>query len=173
MLRQFLVGGGVSVINITIHSLIMAIVVRVAQLASAKDRAQPALFLAAVMIPIVSLLMATHAAEVIVWSWAYAILDAAPAGADLIYFAFVNYTTLGYGDVVPVERWRLLGPVTAMNGVLLFGWSTALVFEVLRKAMERSAPSRYVIRPVNVSGVTAERENRQRSATPIPSSPRE
>jgi Ion channel len=40
-----------------------------------------------------------------------------------------------YGDVVPVERWRLLGPLTAMNGVLLFGWSTAVIFEVLRRTL--------------------------------------
>jgi hypothetical protein len=52
-----------------------------------------------------------------------------------VYFAFVNYTTLGYGDIVPVRDWQLLGPMTAMNGVLLFGWSTAVLFEVLRKAM--------------------------------------
>ena len=52
-----------------------------------------------------------------------------------IYFAFVNYTTLGYGDVTPVERWHLLGPMTAMNGVLMFGWSTAVIFEVLRRAL--------------------------------------
>jgi hypothetical protein len=44
----------------------------------------------------------------------------------------VNYATLGYGDVTPVVRWHLLGPMTAMNGVLLFGWSTAVIFEVLR-----------------------------------------
>jgi hypothetical protein len=37
--------------------------------------------------------------------------------------------------VTPVERWRLLGPMTAMNGVLLFGWSTAVIFEVLRRAL--------------------------------------
>jgi Ion channel len=49
----------------------------------------------------------------------------------------VNYTTLGYGDVIPVERWRLLGPIAAMNGVLLFGWSTAVIFEVLQKTLER------------------------------------
>jgi hypothetical protein len=66
---------------------------------------------------------------------AYAIVDVAPAGTDLAYFAFVNYTTLGYGDVTPVESWRLLGPMTAMNGVLLFGWSTAVIFEVLRRTM--------------------------------------
>ncbi len=69
------------------------------------------------------------------WSVAYAIVGAAPDGNDLLYFAFVNYTTLGYGDVTPVERWHLLGPMTAMNGVLLFGWSTAVIFEVLRKTM--------------------------------------
>ena len=141
MLRQFLVGGGVSVINIAIHSMIMATVVGVAQRAGAKHRSHPSLFLAAVMIPMVSILMATHALEVIVWAAAYALVDAAPDNANLVYFAFVNYTTLGYGDILPVERWRLLGPITAMNGVLMFGWSTAVIFEVLRRTMERGGVS--------------------------------
>jgi hypothetical protein len=79
--------------------------------------------------------MVTHSLEVIVWSLTYSIVGAAPADANLVDFAFVNYTTLGYGDVLPVERWRLLGPMTAMNGVLLFGWSTAVIFEVLRKTL--------------------------------------
>ena len=60
-----------------------------------------------------------------------------PRDSGFIYFAFVNYTTLGYGDVIPVKDWQLLGPITAMNGVLLFGWSTAVIFEVLRKAIVR------------------------------------
>jgi hypothetical protein len=90
------------------------------------------------MIPTVSVLMIAHALEVIAWSLAYLTVGAAPAGADLVYFAFVNYTTLGYGDVVPLERWRLLGPITAMNGVLLFGWSTAVIFEVLRRTLART-----------------------------------
>jgi hypothetical protein len=65
-------------------------------------------------------------------------VGAAPPGTDFIYFAFVNYTTLGYGDVTPVERWQLLGPMTAMNGVLMFGWSTAVIFAVLRNTMMTS-----------------------------------
>ena len=81
--------------------------------------------------------MAAHTLEVIVWASFYFLADAAPAGAGLVYFAFVNYTTLGYGDIIPVERWQLLGPIAAMNGVLLFGWSTAVIFEVLRKALGR------------------------------------
>jgi hypothetical protein len=47
-------------------------------------------------------------------------------------------TTLGHGDVTPLERWHLLGLMTAMNGVLLFGWSTAVIFEVLRRTLTTS-----------------------------------
>jgi hypothetical protein len=135
MLRQFLVGSGVSVCNIMIHALVMAAVIRAAQLAGERDTGRRLLFVVVVMVAVVSVLMVAHACEVLVWSMAYGVFEAAPADADLVYFAFVNYTTLGYGDVTPVARWRLLGPFAAMNGVLLFGWSTALIFEVLRRAM--------------------------------------
>jgi hypothetical protein len=135
MFFQFLVGAAVSFVNIAIHALIMTMVVRVAHIAGAKDPSRPSMRLITVMIATVSVLMVAHACEVIVWSLAYRMVDAAPGNTDLVYFAFVNYTTLGYGDVTPVERWQLLGPMTAMNGVLLFGWSTAVIFEVLRKTM--------------------------------------
>jgi Ion channel len=81
--------------------------------------------------------MAAHMCELAIWSVAYAFVGATPEGADRLYFAFVNYTTLGYGDIVPVPRWRLIGPITAMNGMLLFGWSTAVIFEVLSLTLER------------------------------------
>ena len=55
------------------------------------------------------MLMAAHLTEVFVWSMAYAMTNAAPDRADLTYFALVNYTTRGYGDITPVARWRLLG----------------------------------------------------------------
>ena len=135
MLVQFLVGGIVCVCNITIHALVMTVVVRVARAWGTKKRSHPSLRLITVMIATVSVLMAAHVLEVFVWSLAYSIVDAAPAGTNLVYFAFVNYATLGYGDVIPVEGWRLLGPITAMNGALMFGWSTAVMYEVLQKTM--------------------------------------
>ena len=135
MLRQFLAGAAVSLCNIAIHALVTVIVIRVTRIAAEMETSHPSLRLVAVMITAVAALMVAHLGEVLVWSLAYAIVGAAPAEADLVYFAFVNYTTLGYGDVTPVERWRLLGPMTAMNGVLLFGWSTAVIFEVLRKVL--------------------------------------
>jgi hypothetical protein len=135
MLRQYLVGAAASVCNIAIHALVMVAVIRVTRFANELATAYPSFRLIAVMIATVIVLMVAHLAEVLVWSLIYAAVGAAPAGSDLVYFAFVNYTTLGYGDVTPVERWHLLGPMTAMNGVLLFGWSTAVIFEVLRRTL--------------------------------------
>jgi hypothetical protein len=135
MLRQLLFGSAISLANIAIHALAMAGVVGAGRAAYQRELPHPTVRLVTVMIATVAALMAVHVAEVAVWSFAYALVDAAPQGADRFYFAFVNYATLGYGDVVPVPEWRVLGPMTAMNGVLLFGWSTAVIFAVLRKVM--------------------------------------
>ena len=91
------------------------------------------------MMGAVAVLMTAHSVEVLVWAATYAAVGAAPAGSSLGYLAFVNYTTLGYGDVVPVKEWELLGPLTAMNGILLFGWSTAAIIEVLRTTVQDTA----------------------------------
>ena len=132
MLRQYLVGASASVCNIAIHALVMVAVIRVTRVVDEWATTHQTFRLIAVMSAAVTVLMATHLAEVLVWSLVYVIFDVAPEGSDIVYFAFVNYATLGYGDVTPVVRWHLLGPMTAMNGVLLFGWSTAVIFEVLR-----------------------------------------
>lgn len=141
MLRQLLVGAAISMCNIIIHAMLMTAVVRTAQSTGRNIRWRPSLHLTTVMIATVSVLMAAHTLEVIAWSVAYAAVGAAPANTDFVYFAFVNYTTLGYGDITPVARWQLLGPITAMNGVLLFGWSTAVIFDVLRRAMLPNRPA--------------------------------
>jgi hypothetical protein len=139
MLLQYLVGSFVTAINIVVHAVVTVLVIRVARATGQKSALHPWLRLAAVMVATASVLIIAHTLEVIVWSAAYVLTNAAPEGADPVYFAFVNYTTLGYGDVIPTEAWRLLGPMTAMNGVLMFGWSTAVLFEVLRKTIDHHA----------------------------------
>jgi hypothetical protein len=135
MLRQLLVGLSVSAVNIVIHALVMTLVLKVAQRFGAVSRGRLPIFLSSAMTATALVLMTAHIAEVCVWAAAYALLRVAPASDGLVYFAFVNYTTLGYGDETPAARWEILGPMTAMNGVLLFGWSTAVLFEVLRGAL--------------------------------------
>jgi hypothetical protein len=135
MLRDILVGSTVCVVNIVIHAWLTVATIRVARAVSERKTLHPWRHLVAIMIATVLMLMAAHMLEVFVWAALYTLVGAAAAGADLVYFAFVNYATLGYGDIVPVAEWHLLGPMASMNGILLFGWSTAVIFEVLRKAI--------------------------------------
>jgi Ion channel len=139
MALQFLIGGTVSVINIMIHALVTVVVIGMARAAALRHTVRPKLHLMAVMVVTVAMLMLAHTLEIFVWALVYAIAGVAPAASGLLDFAFVNYTTLGYGDITPVEAWRLMGPMTAMNGILMFGWSTAVLFEVLRKTLEHLA----------------------------------
>jgi hypothetical protein len=136
MLAQLAVGAGASICSITVHSFMMAVVLRVAR-SHSRIRRYSSASISWIMSSVVCILMAAHTLEVMIWALMYKIVGVAPTGSDLLYFAFVNYTTLGYGDIVPVERWRLLGPAAAMNGILLFGWSTAVIFEVLRRTLIR------------------------------------
>ncbi|MBH5397777.1 two pore domain potassium channel family protein [Bradyrhizobium sp. CNPSo 4010] len=136
MMLQFLVGTLVSVINIGIHALVTVVAVTIARGAVPRHTRRPRLHLMSVMVAIAVVLKIAHMLEILMWAATYHVVHAATAEADMLYFAFVNYTTLGYGDITPVREWRLIGPLTAMNGVLLFGWSTAILFEVLLKTLE-------------------------------------
>ena len=136
MMLQILVGTLVSLINIGLHALVTVAAVAIARSAGLRHTERPRLHLMGVMIATAVVLKLAHTLEILVWAVTYGIVQAAAAGSDLLYFAFVNYTTLGYGDITPVQEWRLIGPLTAMNGVLLFGWSAAILFEVLRKTLE-------------------------------------
>ena len=124
---------------IMIHAMATIAATSVARVVGFKNFARPRFHLMAVMVTTVVVLQLAHGLEVAVWALAYALVGAAPAGSDLLYFAFVNYTTLGYGDVTPVKAWQLLGPMAAMNGILMFGWSTAVLFEVLMKTLAHLA----------------------------------
>ena len=69
-----------------------------------------------------------------VWSWAllYLSLGVASSLEQAAYFSTVTFTTLGFGDITLDENWRLLSSFEAANGLLMFGWSTALVFAAVR-----------------------------------------
>ena len=55
------------------------------------------------------------------------------------YYSLVNFSTLGYGDIVMSDRWRMLGPLQAINGVLMIGVSTASITSVVHDTFERSS----------------------------------
>jgi hypothetical protein len=132
---QVLVGGAASLLNLIIHAVLLAGVVWTVRRLEVKDTFVPAFLQYTVMIVSTgTLLVAGHFVEVMVWAITYGMVGIAPPRVELIYLAFGNYTTLGYADLVAPDQWRLLRPMTALNGIMLIGWSTALIIEILRRS---------------------------------------
>ena len=77
------------------------------------------------------ILLTGHLAQVAAWAAAFMGVGEFDTFAVAFYHSAVNYTTLGYGDIVMSPRWRLLGPQEAVSGTLAFGWSTAAIVTVL------------------------------------------
>src|SRR5438067_12824117 len=102
MLRQFLVGAVASLSNIAIHALVMVAVIKVTRVADSLGTSHQTLRLIAVMMATVTVLMTAHLSELLVWGSAYGLVNAASTRTSLIHFAFVNYSTPGTGDIMPV-----------------------------------------------------------------------
>jgi len=76
---------------------------------------------------LIMILLTGHLAQMAVWALAFMAAGEFGTFAVAFYHSAVNYTTLGYGDIVMSPRWRLLGPQEAASGTLAFGWSTAAI----------------------------------------------
>jgi Ion channel len=62
------------------------------------------------------------------WAILYVLVEALPSLEESLYFSIVTYSTLGYGDIVLDKQWQLLSSLEAANGLIMFGWTTAMVF---------------------------------------------
>ena len=71
--------------------------------------------------------------EALAWASVYLALGALKGLEQSLYFSLVTFTTLGYGEIVLDERWRLLASFEAANGIIMFGWSTAIVMAVVHR----------------------------------------
>lgn len=137
MLDQLAVGGATSLVNLFIHAILVGAIAATLRNLASTDASFPGFVqYMLVIVATGTLLVVGHFGECVIWAYVYKWVGAVPKDTDLIYFAFGNYTTLGYGDVVPVPQWHMLGPMTALNGVMLIGWSTALVYDLLHRSVQ-------------------------------------
>ena len=79
------------------------------------------------------LALIAHLAEIAVWAVLYEACGEFTGLASAFYHSAVNYTSLGYGDVVMSASWKLLGPLETANGMFMFGISTAMMFFVVQR----------------------------------------
>jgi|SRR5271170_7566127 len=84
----------------------------------------------------ISIALAAHLTEIAAWAVLFLICGEFRAFGAAYYHSAVNYTTLGYGDVIMTPSWRLLGPLEAANGMLMFGVSTAMIFAVIQRLIQ-------------------------------------
>ena len=98
---------------------------------------------------LIMILLMGHLAQMAVWAITFVAAGEFGTFADAFYHSAVNYTTLGYGDIVMSPRWRLLGPQEAASGILAFGWSTAVIVTVVIRLVRyrRRAQVRQESRP--------------------------
>jgi len=80
--------------------------------------------------------LAAHLTEIGLWAVLYIMCGEFLDFGTAYYHSAVNYTSLGYGDLIMTPRWRLLGPLETANGMLLFGVSTAQIFAVIQRLVE-------------------------------------
>jgi hypothetical protein len=92
-------------------------------------------------------LLMLHLLEVVVWALAYRpVLPSGPLASFVraVYFSVVTFATLGYGDITLVDHeWRVISGIEALNGVLLVGWTTALLFAVFQCCWKGLAGGRH------------------------------
>ncbi len=135
MLRLGLIGAALIAITVVIHAIGTTTWVR--HLSQEYGRAPKLRFrqAIAVLIRTVLIVFALHTIEILVWAGAYEALlplDELGSFEETVYFSFVTFTTLGYGDITLSEGWRLLSGIEALNGILLVGWTTAMIFSVVQ-----------------------------------------
>ncbi|MBV8472563.1 MAG: two pore domain potassium channel family protein [Hyphomicrobiales bacterium] len=81
----------------------------------------------------ISFVFVAHLIEMALWAVLLVLCGEFQEFEIAFYHSAVNYSTLGYGDLVMTPSWRLLGPLEAVNGALMFGVSTAMVFAVIQR----------------------------------------
>jgi hypothetical protein len=135
MLHQMATSGLVSLINFGIHAVMTGVIVVVTRhVAGRTDDLHVFMRLISLLMITAVALMIAHVIEVGVWAGYYSWTGVEAVNTDPFEFAFENYTALGYGDAVPNKGYRVIGPITALNGLLLIGWSVAVIFEVMKMA---------------------------------------
>jgi type III secretory pathway component EscU len=121
------------VITTAIHASGMLLVVRVVLQDMAQTTHRKKLMHLYSVAGVVLLMFLVSVIEVLVWSVTYLWLGALDGLEKATYFSMVTFTTLGYGEIVLDEQWRLLASFEAANGIIMFGWTTAIVLATVQR----------------------------------------
>lgn len=140
-LVKLLIGSGMIIINLGIQVWAVSWVLRVFE--GAADEGPHAFSLSRmtwVLSVMMLFLFIGHILQFSTWALLFTALGDPniPNFGVAFYHSVVNFTSLGYGDIVMSEDWRLLGALEAANGVLMFGLTAGLVLAVMNNALQEN-----------------------------------
>ena len=142
MMGNILLGLVVMVVCLLVQSLLVVVAihfyVRKRDVANAPTFGATLAMISTVMV----LLVVGNFAQVVIWAALFMSLGEFTEFRVAAYHSAVNFATLGYGDIVMSESRRILGPMQAINGVLMVGVSTAVVMSALQDALHRIREAR-------------------------------
>lgn len=131
-----LIGTITTLLNVLVHSLLPPTIVKRVLHHIARGRGGIWVWDAILIMEFTVLALAAHFVEIALWALSFVLCGEFSNFSAALYFSGNTYTTLGDSTTVLSVRWRMLGPVEAANGMLMFGVSTAIIFAVILRLIE-------------------------------------
>jgi hypothetical protein len=146
MLRILMVGAPVMILCLVLQSVFVTIALRHYARIRIPPKHPPSPWMNIRLLAVIMLLVTVGSLlQVMIWAALFLALGEFERVEPALYFSAVNFSTLGYGDIVMSGRWRLLGPLEAFNGILMFGVSTALMTAAVNYVIRQNAALRAAI----------------------------
>ena len=144
MLVPLLLGLITVIVSMAIQVIAVVVMLQyLMKVVSDPSNADAGIFFDSYVISIVMLVLFTgHSVQVAAWATLFQSLGEFGNFQTAFYHSMVNFTSLGYGDIVMSERWRLLGALEASVGVLMFGLSAGIMIAVMTPLFARHSPTK-------------------------------
>ena len=140
MLPQILLGSLLVVATSAVHSAVTVLVLGVLRALRAEHwLMRTHLGRGSLVAGTVLLVFLAAVVEVMIWAWVYLRVGAIEGLETALYFSMVTFTTLGYGDVVLDVEWRLLASFQAAIGIIMFGWTTAIIVALIQRMVAQQS----------------------------------
>ena len=139
MSRYLLLGCGMIVICMAIQVIVVSVLLRLLRALEDRHLIKLSIISSCTLLTTVLLVMfAGNLLQATLWAWMFFAFGEFKDFGSAFYHSLVNFTTLGYGDLVMSAERRLLGALEAANGVLMLGVTTGVLHSTIRLLMRRS-----------------------------------
>lgn len=143
MLENLLIGLSTMTVCLLLQALLMTAALRHYTSHESMVNSPSAWTTLVVISVIMILLVLGNLGQLFIWALVFQFLGEFSTLSEAVYHSAVNFATLGYGDIVMSERYRLLGPLEAINGVLMIGVSTAALITTFQDALRKTYQARH------------------------------